>query len=126
MTTEDKVVTYKTDAEQPIVKPPSPWPYRLSRVQGPVVRLSAVVAIALGPIASGSLVYVAWFLLMPVALVHVLGALFVIMNKGAPLSQTGWLATRSWAQTLLIAAWAPIAIPLLVVYRLAKWIGTGE
>lgn len=110
----DKVETYRSDAKQPLVRPPSPWPNRWRRVRGPLGRLGACVLIAAGPLASASLMLLSPFF-FELVLAHAFIACIVPIY-----------VKKSTVQKLIIAAWAPIVLPGLAVQRLARWIGTGN
>ena len=56
---------------------------------------------------------------------HLVIGIFVGMQVSVA-SSGSWWENRSRAEAFLIAAWAPIALPALAIWRVGRWIRTGE
>ena len=116
---------YREPAEMPAEPSEPVWP----KIWAALKRLGLLVLITAGPVMStgigigiyrafnGTVVY--WILYAAIGSI-----LFPVMKSSPDCPE--WVESYSWPGVVLLTAWAPFALPLLGLYRVASWVRTGK
>jgi hypothetical protein len=116
---------YREPAEMPVEPSEPVWP----RIRAALGRLGILVLAATGPTASFGLCLLGPGAAVIVTAVHIVGSLVSIIAKSAQprhRDPDNWFERRSWSEIALLASWAPFAFPLLGLWRVGRWVWTGE
>jgi hypothetical protein len=82
-----------------------------------------------GKVEEGETIEAAQALIVAVIVIHIIGSLVPIIAKSAQprhREPDNWFERRSWSEIALLASWAPFAFPLLGLWRVGRWVWTGE
>jgi hypothetical protein len=114
---------YREPADMPAEPSEPVWP----KIWAALKRLGLILLVLAGPVASVCL----WKLgiVAIVLAVHILGVIvpiFVKSIKPKHADPDNWFERRSWPEIAVLASWAPFAFPMLGLWRLGQWVGTGK
>ena len=116
---------YREPAEMPAEPSEPVWP----RIRAALGRLGILVLAAAGPTASFGLCLLGHAghskleVIVAVMVIHIIGSLVPMTRHQEP---DNWFERRSWSEIALLASWAPFAFPLLGLWRVGRWVWTGE
>jgi hypothetical protein len=116
----------ETPYREPAEMPPEPTEPLWPKIRAAMRRLGLVALVTAGPIASINL----WRIgasAVGVWTFHLLLIIGLVIGKGVGgAGQPDWFQSRSWAEIMLLAAWAPIVFPVLALKRAGQWVWTGK
>ena len=116
---------YRESAEMPAEPAEPVWP----KIWAALKRLGLILLVSAGPVASVCLWRLGDVAILLDLVAYVFGVIVPIVAKSVktPYSYpNNWFEKRSWSEIALLASWAPFAFPMLGLWRLGRWVGTGK